>query len=63
MIPKLIRLYLVEDFWGLYNYIEQPSSLHHGCDYAIFKDGVKPMWEDERSVPTLIKQIYSFLLL
>ncbi|XP_028838855.1 eukaryotic translation initiation factor 4E-1B [Denticeps clupeoides] len=36
----------VEDFWALYNNIQQPSKLSSGCDYSMFKDGIEPMWED-----------------
>ncbi|XP_034041238.1 eukaryotic translation initiation factor 4E family member 1c isoform X1 [Thalassophryne amazonica] len=39
----------VEDFWALYNHIQQPSKLGFGCDYSLFKDGIKPMWEDDRN--------------
>nr|XP_057910295.1 eukaryotic translation initiation factor 4E family member 1c isoform X2 [Doryrhamphus excisus]XP_057910304.1 eukaryotic translation initiation factor 4E family member 1c isoform X2 [Doryrhamphus excisus]XP_057910314.1 eukaryotic translation initiation factor 4E family member 1c isoform X2 [Doryrhamphus excisus] len=39
----------VEDFWALYNHIQQPSKLGIGCDYCLFKDGIKPMWEDDRN--------------
>ncbi|XP_060728317.1 eukaryotic translation initiation factor 4E family member 1c isoform X1 [Tachysurus vachellii] len=39
----------VEDFWALYNHIQQPSKLGYGCDYCLFKDGIKPMWEDDRN--------------
>uniref|UniRef100_H3B5X1 Eukaryotic translation initiation factor 4E family member 1c n=1 Tax=Latimeria chalumnae TaxID=7897 RepID=H3B5X1_LATCH len=39
----------VEDFWALYNHIQQPSKLQFGCDYCLFKDGIKPMWEDENN--------------
>ena len=38
----------VEDFWALYNHIELASRLAAGCDYSLFKEGVKPMWEDDR---------------
>ena len=36
----------VEDFWALYNHIEFASKLGMGCDYSLFKQGIKPMWED-----------------
>ncbi|XP_063585022.1 eukaryotic translation initiation factor 4E-like isoform X2 [Penaeus indicus] len=36
----------VEDFWALYNHIEPASRLKVGCDYSMFKQGIKPMWED-----------------
>ncbi|KAK4300107.1 hypothetical protein Pmani_027672 [Petrolisthes manimaculis] len=37
----------VEEFWALYNHIEPASRLKVGCDYSMFKKGIKPMWEDE----------------
>ncbi|KAK8776947.1 hypothetical protein V5799_029709 [Amblyomma americanum] len=39
----------VEDFWALYNHLELPSKIAQGCDYSIFKYGIKPMWEDSRN--------------
>ncbi|XP_048858629.1 eukaryotic translation initiation factor 4E-1A [Brienomyrus brachyistius] len=39
----------VEDFWALYNHIQLSSNLMSGCDYCLFKDGIEPMWEDERN--------------
>ncbi|MEE6460634.1 hypothetical protein FKM82_001048 [Ascaphus truei] len=39
----------VEDFWALYNHIQLSSNLISGCDYSLFKDGVEPMWEDEKN--------------
>ncbi|XP_069094410.1 eukaryotic translation initiation factor 4E [Pleurodeles waltl] len=39
----------VEDFWALYNHIQVSSNLMSGCDYSLFKDGIEPMWEDEKN--------------
>ncbi|EDV53280.1 eukaryotic translation initiation factor 4E1 [Drosophila erecta] len=36
----------VEDFWNLYYSTESPSKLQAGCDYMLFKKGIRPMWED-----------------
>ncbi|KAJ9597141.1 hypothetical protein L9F63_026971 [Diploptera punctata] len=36
-----------EDFWSLYNHIKTASELRQGCDYSLFKEGIRPMWEDE----------------
>ncbi|XP_015825977.2 eukaryotic translation initiation factor 4eb isoform X2 [Nothobranchius furzeri] len=33
----------------LYNHIQLSSNLLSGCDYSLFKDGIEPMWEDERN--------------
>ncbi|VDD90486.1 unnamed protein product [Enterobius vermicularis] len=40
----------VEDFWALYNNIQSASGLNYGSDYYLFKEGIKPMWEDEINV-------------
>eukprot|EP00794_Sanderia_malayensis_P017013 gene17013-18727_t len=39
----------VEDFWGVYNHIILASKLQSGCDYSLFKDGIEPMWEDNKN--------------
>jgi len=45
----IITFSTVEDFWGLYNHIELASRLISGCDYSLFKEGIKPMWEDDEN--------------
>ncbi|KAF2353024.1 Translation Initiation factor eIF- 4e [Trinorchestia longiramus] len=37
----------VEDFWALFNHIENASHLKIGFDYSLFKNGIMPAWEDE----------------
>lgn len=37
----------VEDFWSLFNHIKLASELRQGCDYSLFKRGIRPMWEDD----------------
>jgi len=39
----------VEDFWGVYNHIKSASELKSGSSYFVFKDGIKPMWEDDKN--------------
>jgi len=39
----------VEDFWAIYNHLQVASKLAVGCDYSLFKDGIEPMWEDEKN--------------
>jgi len=46
---SIITFNTVEDFWALYNHIELASKLSAGCDYSLFKEGVKPMWEDDKN--------------
>eukprot|EP00095_Tigriopus_kingsejongensis_P001720 maker-scaffold539_size142544-snap-gene-0.21 protein:Tk01720 transcript:maker-scaffold539_size142544-snap-gene-0.21-mRNA-1 annotation:"eukaryotic translation initiation factor 4e" len=45
----IITFTTVEDFWALYNHIERASRLQSGCDYSLFKKGIKPMWEDDNN--------------
>lgn len=49
-LMKISSFDTVEDFWALFNHLENPSKLPVGCDYSLFKDGIKPMWEDSRNV-------------
>lgn len=39
----------VEDFWSVYNHLQQVSKLNHGCDYMFFKKDIPPMWEDDQN--------------
>jgi len=36
----------IEDFWSAYNWIQPASQLGVNCDYAVFKKGIQPDWED-----------------
>jgi len=47
---SIISFDTVEDFWALYNHIEVCSKLNSGCDYSLFKTGIKPMWEDAQNI-------------
>jgi len=40
----------VEDFWALYNHIQLASGLSWGSDYYLFKEGIRPMWEDPNNI-------------
>uniref|UniRef100_H0WHY1 Eukaryotic translation initiation factor 4E n=1 Tax=Otolemur garnettii TaxID=30611 RepID=H0WHY1_OTOGA len=41
---------VVGNCWScLYNHIQLSSNLMPGCDYSLFKDGIEPMWEDEKN--------------
>lgn len=36
----------VENFWGLINNLKKPSEIPYGSNYHLFKEGIKPMWEE-----------------
>ncbi|BGP10367.1 eukaryotic translation initiation factor 4E [Rhodotorula toruloides] len=46
-LTKVISFHSVEEFWGLYNNIVPPSMLGANSNYYLFKQGIKPAWEDE----------------
>lgn len=45
-IIKIGSVSSVEAFWTLYAYLKCPSALPTVSDYHIFKDGIRPVWED-----------------
>ena len=46
-LQKVISFNVVEDFWAVYNHIQLASKLNAGHDYALFRAGTRPAWEDE----------------
>lgn len=36
----------VEDFWAMFQHIPKPTEVVLGSNYYLFRDGIKPMWED-----------------
>ncbi|KAF8456386.1 translation initiation factor eIF 4e-like domain-containing protein [Terfezia claveryi] len=38
-----------EEFWTLYTHLRRPSILPHVSDYHFFKEGIRPVWEDEEN--------------
>ncbi|BGP26704.1 capbinding protein [Rhodotorula toruloides] len=46
-LTNVISFQSIEEFWGLYNNIVPPSLLGANSNYYLFKQGIKPAWEDE----------------
>ena len=44
---KLASVSTVESFWTIYSHLKRPSLLPSVSDYHIFKEGIRPVWEDE----------------
>eukprot|EP00002_Diphylleia_rotans_P028606 TRINITY_DN577_c0_g1_i3.p1 TRINITY_DN577_c0_g1~~TRINITY_DN577_c0_g1_i3.p1 ORF type:complete len:207 (+),score=22.68 TRINITY_DN577_c0_g1_i3:358-978(+) len=36
----------VEGFWGFYNHMKRPADLTFVSSYHLFREGVRPLWED-----------------
>ena len=40
----------IEDFWTIYERMRRPSVLPRGCEFFLFKAGIKPLWEDNQNI-------------
>lgn len=49
LLKPVITFSSVEEFWGIYNSIPQANQLPMKSDYHLFKEGIKPEWEDEQN--------------
>jgi len=45
-LKKINTFDTVEDFWCLWNNIKGANELAAGSNYHVFKDGIRPEWED-----------------
>ncbi|EME49602.1 hypothetical protein DOTSEDRAFT_68401 [Dothistroma septosporum NZE10] len=49
LLKEVISFNSVEEFWGIYNNITPASELAQKSDYHLFKQGVRPEWEDQQN--------------
>ena len=40
----------VKDFWRYFIYLKKPSAIPHGGQLSLFKENIKPIWEDKENV-------------
>lgn len=45
-IKKIVEFSTVEGFWVCYCHLARPSALPSPTDLHLFKDGIRPLWED-----------------
>lgn len=48
-VEKIASFSTVEEFWQYYGHMIKPDDLPASSDINLFKDGVKPIWEDEQN--------------
>lgn len=48
-IKPLCRIPSAQAFWSVYKHLRRPSDLPAVSDYHIFKEGIRPVWEDEEN--------------
>jgi len=46
-VKKIGEFDTIEDFWSIYQHIKKPDKCKQGIEIQLFKDPIKPMWEDE----------------
>lgn len=46
-LKKIADFDTAEEFWGIYQHMKRPNSLPRGCEFFLFRKGIKPLWEDE----------------
>ncbi|KAI8638806.1 translation initiation factor eIF 4e-like domain-containing protein [Parasitella parasitica] len=45
-MKKIATFNTIEEFWAVYSHLRRPSELPNISDYHLFKEGVRPVWED-----------------
>ena len=48
-VKKIAEFDTIEDFWAIFQHLRKPDSCKPGTEFQMFKDPVKPMWEDENN--------------
>ncbi|KAK0815044.1 hypothetical protein LTR91_007599 [Friedmanniomyces endolithicus] len=48
-IKPLCRFTTVQEFWTVYTHLKRPSALPTVSDYHFFKEGIRPVWEDDEN--------------
>ena len=49
LIQYLYYLFEVEDFWEIFQFLKKPDNCKLGLELSLFRDQIKPMWEDEEN--------------
>ena len=48
-VKKIHEFDTVEEFWGIFQHLRKPDSCKPGIEFMMFKEPIKPMWEDENN--------------
>ncbi|CAG8470702.1 2925_t:CDS:2 [Paraglomus brasilianum] len=49
-MKKIAAFSSIEDFWAVYSHLRRPHGLPNISDYHLFKQGVRPVWEDVTNI-------------
>lgn len=45
----MCKMSTAQDFWAVYSHLKRPSGLPTVSDYHFFREGIRPVWEDEEN--------------
>ena len=48
-VKKIADFDTIDEFWGIFQHLRKPDSCRPGIEYFMFKEPIKPMWEDENN--------------
>ena len=48
-VKKIADFDTIDEFWSIFQHLRKPDSCHAGIEYFMFKEPIKPMWEDENN--------------
>jgi len=48
-IKRVAAFDTVTRFWQVYNHMIRPNDLPNSSDYHLFRQGIRPLWEDEQN--------------
>ncbi|QIX01780.1 hypothetical protein AMS68_007297 [Peltaster fructicola] len=48
-IRPLCKVSTAQEFWKVYTHLKHPSTLPTVSDYHFFREGIRPVWEDEEN--------------
>ena len=46
-VKKIADFDTIEDFWAIFQHLKKPDNCKQGIEFQLFKEPIKPMWEDE----------------
>ncbi|CAG8480347.1 4363_t:CDS:2 [Acaulospora colombiana] len=49
-MKKIAAFSSIEDFWAVYSHLRRPHELPNISDYHLFKQGIRPVWEDDTNI-------------
>ena len=45
-IKKVASFTSIQEFWSVYSHLQRPNDLGHVTEFHLFKEGIRPIWED-----------------